>query len=81
MLTQTSRPLATANLGLYQAALGRAEEACQTFEGVCRDFPKHPQVKASVGEAIPFLEQQGHPAEVSRLRKLLGEAPPAGQTP
>ena len=81
LLTQTSRPLATANLGLYQAALGRAEEACQTFEGVCRDFPKHPQVKASVGEAIPFLEQQGHPAEVSRLRKLLGEAPPAGQTP
>ena len=73
-------PVIAADLGLYQAALGQADEACLTFEKAFREEPSDTRPRYELSEAIERLENQGETNAARRLQQLLDKSAPAGHS-
>ncbi len=74
-LKKAWNPIAAANVGLYQAALQRDEEACETFAEVWRQSHDHQQVHANIIEAVRLMKARGGHAQADRLQRMLDEKP------
>jgi tetratricopeptide (TPR) repeat protein len=77
-LKEAPDALTAANLGLYQAALGQADEAVATFRRVAASSPGLGQLPDNLGTAAEYLELVYHsPAGASALRQVLSSLPTA----
>jgi class 3 adenylate cyclase/tetratricopeptide (TPR) repeat protein len=81
LLNNAWNPVAAANLGLYQAALGDAEQSCRTFETLWQQYPSVPQVSKNVSEAIERMREQGKIAEADRLQRMIDDTANKPNTP
>jgi hypothetical protein len=73
-LKDTWDPLAAANCGLYQAALGQAADAYDTLQRAMKLSPSTQLVRDNIVAGADLLDALYHlPAEAAHLRQLLPE--------
>jgi len=71
LLKDTWKPVAAANLGLYQAGLGQASNACVTLRKAVESSPDDAQVRDNVEAAADLLAERHDSAAAEQLRQLL----------
>jgi tetratricopeptide (TPR) repeat protein/tRNA A-37 threonylcarbamoyl transferase component Bud32 len=75
LLKETWNPVAAANLGLYQAALGQGADAFSTLQHALETSPHSQRVRDNIDAAADLLTEVYHSDEAAHLRQLLQEKP------